>query len=602
MARPLGVGALTLATAVTGLTVFAGAATAAPTDRYVARTGTDTGACTVASTPCKTIGYAVGKAAAGDTVVIAKGTYAESVTVDKTLTLQGDPGGGTVLSGIEDNPALQLIGGNRQSPPPAISLENLDISGNKQAPGVVATSVAVRLLNSHADRNLGGVIAGGSLVVLDGSTASGNTTSGTEGVTGAGVVSFAGVVDISESTISGNDAVGVAALNNFGPPGSTPTPPADDDADTTITDSTVAGNGFYGVGSQGGSMDVDSSTITGNGSFGVFSSASAVTVRNSTVALTRGAALPGGVENLTPAGLGTLPATGGQQARAAQRVLGMTRATTTLRVGERTLTLRPTAQRRVAAAAAVGITVSGSALEQRPGVPDCAGVTDGGYNASADKTNSCGFTAASNDLVRTDPKLGALADNGGPTRTHLPQAGSPLRNAIPLGRADCERDATDQRGVAKPQGPRCDIGAVEVVPAKAAPVVITTRKLPSGEVGEKYRKQLLATGGDEKYGWSLAKGALPPGLALSRTGVLAGVPTKAGSYTFTVLADGASRTFTVTVGAAQAAPNGNGQDPIAATGAPSQSLLGWGAALVLSGFAVLLAAGRVGRRPGRHRG
>jgi CSLREA domain-containing protein len=57
-----------------------------------------------------------------------------------------------------------------------------------------------------------------------------------------------------------------------------------------------------------------------------------------------------------------------------------------------------------------------------------------------------------------DPLLGPLADNGGPTLTHALLPGSP---AIDAGSgALCQ--AFDQRGVARPQGAACDIGAFEV--------------------------------------------------------------------------------------------------------------------------------------------
>ncbi len=50
-----------------------------------------------------------------------------------------------------------------------------------------------------------------------------------------------------------------------------------------------------------------------------------------------------------------------------------------------------------------------------------------------------------------------LADNGGPTLTLMPGTGSP---AIDAG-GTCSA-ATDQRGIARPQGAACDVGAVEV--------------------------------------------------------------------------------------------------------------------------------------------
>lgn len=59
----------------------------------------------------------------------------------------------------------------------------------------------------------------------------------------------------------------------------------------------------------------------------------------------------------------------------------------------------------------------------------------------------------------TNPMLGALTYSGGPTPTHGPRPGSP---AIDAGAANCGL-AVDQRGVARPAGVACDIGAVEGV-------------------------------------------------------------------------------------------------------------------------------------------
>jgi CSLREA domain-containing protein len=57
-----------------------------------------------------------------------------------------------------------------------------------------------------------------------------------------------------------------------------------------------------------------------------------------------------------------------------------------------------------------------------------------------------------------DPNLGPLQDNGGPTHTMALLSGSP---AIDAG-DDTSCPATDQRGITRPQGPHCDIGAFEV--------------------------------------------------------------------------------------------------------------------------------------------
>jgi CSLREA domain-containing protein len=58
-----------------------------------------------------------------------------------------------------------------------------------------------------------------------------------------------------------------------------------------------------------------------------------------------------------------------------------------------------------------------------------------------------------------DPRLGALKDNGGPTPTVALSAGSAAIDAVPAKHAGCP--ATDQRGVRRPQGRACDIGAYE---------------------------------------------------------------------------------------------------------------------------------------------
>ena len=71
---------------------------------------------------------------------------------------------------------------------------------------------------------------------------------------------------------------------------------------------------------------------------------------------------------------------------------------------------------------------------------------------------ACG-TPVGSDLTG-DPVLGPLRDNGGPTPTMFPLAGSPLADTVPPG--DCTR-AIDQRSVARPFGGGCDTGAVEQV-------------------------------------------------------------------------------------------------------------------------------------------
>jgi uncharacterized repeat protein (TIGR01451 family) len=58
---------------------------------------------------------------------------------------------------------------------------------------------------------------------------------------------------------------------------------------------------------------------------------------------------------------------------------------------------------------------------------------------------------------------------------------------------------------------------------------------PGGEVGVTYSDQLTVTAGTSPFTWSVSSGGLPPGITLgASTGLLAGTPTTAGTYSFTV--------------------------------------------------------------------
>jgi hypothetical protein len=88
----------------------------------------------------------------------------------------------------------------------------------------------------------------------------------------------------------------------------------------------------------------------------------------------------------------------------------------------------------------------------------------------------CALSGAG-DLHNANPLLGSLANNGGPVDTQALSSGSP---AIDAGdSAGCP--ATDARGVARPAGAACDIGAFEVAagtppPGQAGPKVKCKKK------------------------------------------------------------------------------------------------------------------------------
>ena len=86
-------------------------------------------------------------------------------------------------------------------------------------------------------------------------------------------------------------------------------------------------------------------------------------------------------------------------------------------------------------------------------------ITSSGFNFSSDDSCTTYFNQAGdqNDhLIH----LGPLANNGGFTLTHLPLPPI-LSNVGPIDQGSCTSGTFDQRGVIRPQGAACDIGAVE---------------------------------------------------------------------------------------------------------------------------------------------
>jgi predicted outer membrane repeat protein len=264
------------------------------------------------------------------------------------------------------------------------------------------------------------------MVSVTNSTISGNIGSGQAG----GV--FGGGVTVSNSTISGNDGGQGGGVGAGG--------------DATITDSTVSGN---------------TAELSGGG----IASAATATITNSTI-----------TNN-------TAGTSGGGVLAADVSLVYATVVSNTAPTGANIEILQFDS-----------ITSFGSvvALPQGGGA-NCdfepAPVTiSNGFNFSDDA--SCLFTDGTDQQNAGDPGLAALANNGGPTQTRLPQAGSPLIDAIPSG--SCQADGasgitTDQRGISRPQINGCDIGAVEaratdvepiappVAPPAAAPLVGTPR-------------------------------------------------------------------------------------------------------------------------------
>jgi CSLREA domain-containing protein len=102
--------------------------------------------------------------------------------------------------------------------------------------------------------------------------------------------------------------------------------------------------------------------------------------------------------------------------------------------------------------------------------PDISGaVNSQDFNHIEDTSAAVISGSTANNVTGSDPNIGALGSNGGPTQTHLPNIGSPVINTIPNGVNDCGTTVTiDQRILPRPAGGSCDKGSTERVVAAPA--------------------------------------------------------------------------------------------------------------------------------------
>ncbi len=113
--------------------------------------------------------------------------------------------------------------------------------------------------------------------------------------------------------------------------------------------------------------------------------------------------------------------------------------------------------------------------------PECfisegPGLGSRGHNLIQDTTGCPIGGDSTGNITGVDPRLGPLQDNGGPTFTHALLAGSPAIDAgdpTAPGSGGTACEATDQRGVTRPQGAACDIGAFEFGAIPPATIIVT---------------------------------------------------------------------------------------------------------------------------------
>jgi uncharacterized repeat protein (TIGR01451 family) len=381
------------------------------------------------TTDASALATALAGASNGDTLAI-QGTCRGTFEVTHSLTLAGSAG--ATLDGQQAGTVLTVDTGT------TVSVSNLTITGG-------------------SDSAVGGIRNGGSLTITN-STVSGNRVTVPQFVSGvAGIFNSGGSVTLVNSTVSGNSAtaniqftVAIGGIANFNFSGS---------GSVTLVDSTVSGNSAnspslaYGgiLSSAPASVAVlTNSTVSGN-SANATGGASAFSIAAG------GIANDGGNLSMTNVTLarndatepngGFVPPAGGISNRDGGQ-----------------------------------LTLTNSLIAQQSDGPNClllSTTDDAGYNL--DDGTSCGFGTANNSLSSTNPQLdpAGLQDNGGQTQTIALQPGSPAIDKIPAAVNGCGTTiTTDQRGINRPQGTGCDIGAFEVM-QQGADLAITKSATPS---------------------------------------------------------------------------------------------------------------------------
>ena len=315
----------------------------------------------------------------------------------------------------------------------------------------------------------GGGISSGATLTISNCAISGNSILTTDSLqhSGAGIYNV-GTMTIVNSTVNNNQAL----TGGFFPPsggGISSDVGTLTIQNTTISENTAAGygGGVYNV----GSLTAINSTIrgnTGSGGGGIFGVATIIdcTISGNRATFEGGGIFGGGtISNCTISGnMTTVGHSRGGGISGSGTITNST-FSDNLSVNGSSICALGTVQ------LANTILNSGANIFLLGGT-----VTSHGYNLSSD--NGGGFLNGLGDQINTDPLLGPLQDNGGPTFTHELLPGSP---AIHTGDPNFTPPPTyDQRGnpFVRVFGGRIDIGSFEVQPIPRATPTPRPRSTP----------------------------------------------------------------------------------------------------------------------------
>jgi hypothetical protein len=328
-----------------------------------------------------------------------------SLTITRSMSIVGaGANSSTVLQGSDTPDRVFFIHALQAGAVPTVTIAGLWIADG----------------NANANNGYyGGNVENQGNLTLSGDTIiGGSTTSGS----GGGIGNDGGTVTVAHSLVYDNESLDddgggdSGGIQNYGPNPVTGTP-----GTLIVTDSAIAGNDaalgggiFSWCGGGGGDPCAQSGAATNT-----------TTITNSTIADN-----DGGDRQSPPANGGGLYASQGSISVQNSIVAGnfVTNAN--------------------------GAESASNCGKSSPGT-----ITSLGYNLETG--TDCGFKSTG-DLQSANPLFTSAVpeDNGGDTSTLGIDAKSPAVDAIPVGAPGC--GGTDQRGVSRPQGTGCDMGAFEV--------------------------------------------------------------------------------------------------------------------------------------------
>jgi hypothetical protein len=532
---------------------FTTPAAAATVSYYASPSGS--GDCSTSADPCS-LPAALSAAASTSgavRVVLFGGTYgpggfAVGPGSETSLTLVGAGAASTILSG----------GGADQT---------LDIDPGT---GVAVTLASLAVENGNNTSGSGGNIYVGavqSLTLLEVTVANGAALNGGGGMEiecGCGAT-----VNIVNSTIADNSNVGVrlgeeasldvsASTFSSNPDGAVAIASSASGSLVTIDDSTITGNGFGLISSAGGTDGVFGSTISGNSGPGIEADGASPPGAAIELGADVLSANSGDCSNPAP-GEGNVIADAGYNF-ADDSSCSFSASTSNNNVSDAGLGLDalasnggPTETMRITSASSAYDVVPIAAVLAGESATFCSGNDQRGNPRLQPGASACDAGA----YQVAPPVLSGVEPSMEEANLSLILLGTNLANvtAVTFGPSQAPGMITSRSAtsllVTIPSlvpGPQpitvvnLDGSAGSEFTVVASPAVASST-LPDAVVGVSYASALSVSGGASPFAWAVASGVLPPGLTLSPAGVITGIPTAGGTFSFTVRVIDASGVF-----------------------------------------------------------